>query len=526
MRVRDALALESLSDTEVVAGRAGLDRELRWIHCMDLPDPRPWVSSGQILLTTGASWPPGEKAERELIVDLDDRGLAALGIPIGQYLEGFSPSARRVADELAFPLLEIPNEVAWAEITREVHSALLAQENDGEDLAPLLAQLTQAAGESADLQGLADVLAGILGRGVALTSIQGHVLAARDVDGGPPPLSGRSGAGALPEQLMAALRTTEGFARLQRGEGPTPIQAIPEVGLEALVALPLMLRDRPVAVLWITPGELPLTPQETILSQHATAVAAIQLAHQSHVAAVATKLGGDLLDTLLRTGELDGDADLGRARMLGIRTEAVYRVGIVELEDAEPSRSRRARLRILRRLGQVAAPRVVFDGGDRLTFLLPVALEPESVLEPIIESDWSAVVSRPREGIGDLPEGLREATQLLRHVPAGKIERYENLLTSRILLGDRDAREPFLDEVLGDLRRARGGEQLVETVLALAECGFGRNRAAAALHLHANTLRYRLSRVETLSGLDLSDPETQFRLQLAARLLRLPPDGP
>ncbi len=63
---------------------------------------------------------------------------------------------------------------------------------------------------------------------------------------------------------------------------------------------------------------------------------------------------------------------------------------------------------------------------------------------------------------------------------------------------------------------------LERSLLCYARHGFLRNRAAAALGVHQNTLRYRVERVSDLAGLDLHDPEVRFRLQLAAALLSAP----
>ena len=58
----------------------------------------------------------------------------------------------------------------------------------------------------------------------------------------------------------------------------------------------------------------------------------------------------------------------------------------------------------------------------------------------------------------------------------------------------------------------------IETLRAYLDCGASAREAAAVLHLHVNTLRYRLRRISALSGLDLDDPESRFRADLALRL--------
>ena len=40
-------------ELEVVAGEAGLDRAVRWVHSSELADPTPWLSGGELLLMTG-----------------------------------------------------------------------------------------------------------------------------------------------------------------------------------------------------------------------------------------------------------------------------------------------------------------------------------------------------------------------------------------------------------------------------------------------------------------------------------------
>ena len=40
-------------ELEIVAGEAGLDRAVRWVHISELADPTPWLSGGELLLTTG-----------------------------------------------------------------------------------------------------------------------------------------------------------------------------------------------------------------------------------------------------------------------------------------------------------------------------------------------------------------------------------------------------------------------------------------------------------------------------------------
>lgn len=88
---------------------------------------------------------------------------------------------------------------------------------------------------------------------------------------------------------------------------------------------------------------------------------------------------------------------------------------------------------------------------------------------------------------------------------------------------DADAVPRFVDAVLGPVLGwdARRGTALVETLGAYFDAGESRQGAAAALHVHANTVQQRLDRIWTLLDGDPRDAEYRFRLQAAVRLERL-----
>ncbi|MGH2603374.1 MAG: PucR family transcriptional regulator, partial [Dehalococcoidia bacterium] len=59
---------------------------------------------------------------------------------------------------------------------------------------------------------------------------------------------------------------------------------------------------------------------------------------------------------------------------------------------------------------------------------------------------------------------------------------------------------------------------LVQTLTVFLESSGSWNRCAAKLHLHVNTLRYRISRIEQLTGRDLTSFADRVDLYLALKL--------
>ena len=79
------------------------------------------------------------------------------------------------------------------------------------------------------------------------------------------------------------------------------------------------------------------------------------------------------------------------------------------------------------------------------------------------------------------------------------------------------------ERVYGPLESAaeKGGADLQTTLEAFLEAGLDRRATAEALHVHPNTLDYRLRRIEEVTGLLFADPDAVMLLALAIRRRRL-----
>ena len=58
----------------LAAGSAGVDREIRWAHAIELGDPTPWLSGGELVLTTGMRLPRTTVLRRDYVTRLDEAG--------------------------------------------------------------------------------------------------------------------------------------------------------------------------------------------------------------------------------------------------------------------------------------------------------------------------------------------------------------------------------------------------------------------------------------------------------------------
>jgi DNA-binding PucR family transcriptional regulator len=97
-----------------------------------------------------------------------------------------------------------------------------------------------------------------------------------------------------------------------------------------------------------------------------------------------------------------------------------------------------------------------------------------------------------------------------------------------LALQDQDVLDAFRESLLAPLEDydSSTGGALVETVRAFLEAGGRWQETAARLHVHVNTLRNRLERVEALSGRRLDSTPDRVDLWLALQAASAGTTGP
>src|SRR4051795_10443981 len=98
-------------ELELLAGDDAADAPVRWVHISELGDPTPWLSGGELLLTTGMGL--GDAAgQRAYLERLADHGLAGLGFGLGFGGHDEVPEALlEAALARGFPLFCVPYEL-------------------------------------------------------------------------------------------------------------------------------------------------------------------------------------------------------------------------------------------------------------------------------------------------------------------------------------------------------------------------------------------------------------------------------
>ncbi|MBA9006555.1 MULTISPECIES: PucR family transcriptional regulator [Thermomonospora] len=548
LSVGEVLGVSTLKGARLIGGRSGLDRIVQRLNVMEVPDILAWVKPNELLLTTGYPLRNTPQALENLVADLDERGLSALAVKLGRYLDGLPPQMIEQADRLGFPLILLPGDVGFDDILNQVltdilnrQAAVLART---EEVHRALVQIVLGGG---GLQEVVDEVAALLE--VAVVAMDGDR---------------RMLAGSGPEDQLQAMLDWDGP---EHASGPVLS------GRHLMVPVLAGGFDHGRIIAHRPAGGLRETDVVGILERAAT-VAALLITKQQAVAAVESKYRADFLRDVLagRAGEDDGI--IAHCAGFGWDLDRPMAVLVAELDDrgaegrgrGEPAgggaRSARGRgddeRMVQERLAQ--AWTTVVRRHDRRGAVVSFAHEVVAIVgaggpggdgpagsaapDPAVlvkeatavfcephgqRRTFSTGISRTVTSPAGLPEAYEQAVKAVRvgrqmH-GAGARAHFDQLGVYRLLslVSDPAELHVFVRETLGELATDDDPEavDLRRTLQVLLDTNLNVAETARQLHFHYNTLRYRIGKLERMLGPFTEDAHLRLNLTLALHVLRM-----
>ncbi|MEY9845011.1 PucR family transcriptional regulator [Streptacidiphilus sp. MAP5-3] len=515
---------------ELQCAPAGLDVEAVDVALLDPEDP-PTARPGELVLAIGvrgrAAIPALRAAARA--------GAAAVAVRIDSSAQ--RETLRDFAEQAGIALLSVRREVRWEHLDALARAAL----GSGRQLP---GGAVENGAEEGDLFALAQTTAVLTGGIVSIEDTANRILAySRSADSDEIDdlrrltILGWQG----PEPYLAKLREWGVFQRLRAGDSVVAIDEHPELGLRRRLAVAIRSGERQLGTIWVQEGATPLADRADQALLGAARVAALQLMRRRRLVSSELRLTQNLLSGVLQ-GTTAAQSLAGHLGLDAKRPAAV-------LGFALPGSDELHREETLSLMAVHAAARhrsaLVAAADERVYVLLP---ELPHGIAAVTLLGWArelaeaatrhlaaATASAPVRGaVGTVSAGLvgtaasrREADRVLDAMASGQVDAQVAEITqvqAQVLLAETLAllaaapavRDPRLTALLA--HDAQHGGQLAASVLAWLDAFGDVRTAAATLHIHPNTLRYRVRRAEQLTSLDLSRPEDRLLAMLQLRL--------
>lgn len=525
LTVRRALQIGGLAKAHCVAGEKGLDRVIKFVDIMEVPDAAGWIRPNEILITCAYSIKDDPAAQVDLVRSLSRCNASALALKPCRFLGPMPRAMIDAADEEGLPLIEIPAGLSYIEITHPLLSEILNdQVQELQYEADVHRKMTRLVLDQKGLESVASTLSGILGTGVYIMDDGFQVLAKSFAGGRADDPSSHAGDQSITALARCIVTRAPDQGVLEkngivsgRGISCSPISS----GANRLgyVVMDMVRKD-------------PLTPLETRAIEQATIASGLEIAKINAIRETQARLRSDFFARVL-SGQEEAQA-VTMAKILGINMECLFSVVVASIDGAQDPQAKEQYQRLAAAAREECRSRG-FQGNALEFHGSVVAICGESAEK----ADWNAVsvaraiggvvvdgdcrtisigVSGSHKGVSSLVPAYaqaRKALDLGRIIYGrGRVSLYREL--SPYLLLDNVSKQTLSDYwrvQMGPL--IRGNPKLLETLRVFLECGGEIKRASKRLYVHRNTLDYRLERIGDLLGSNVRDPEVQFRLRLA-----------
>jgi hypothetical protein len=510
VRVRDLLSIEELK-LSLLTGEEHLDRAFTAVQITDLPDPGRYLSGGELVLT-GLMWRQGPHDSAGFVDRLVTAGVAALGAGLARLGE-IPADLVEACRTRGLPLLEVPVETSFKTIS-EVIDPRLAGALAG-DLRTALGRhrrIVTAVAEGAGLGELFALMADELGITGGVLSATGELIAG-DLVGAP--------VRRLAREYLAAARLPHA---VRLPEGDYTLFAAGRAHRAAGWAL-------------VCAGDL---IGQSDLGFELAACVALERTRMEEGRRVERRLLAELVGLACADGD---PAEVGaRLRTCGLAAAEPY--AVVNVTVVRPGAARGPDPATLG--GQVVEELlgrriVAAAGADGAVGLVPLATAARPVAETVeaLAGLLGAGVETLAGGLPDVvvsigisamvrgPSAIRGGVEEAGHARrlaearGGGVVSSAEIYTHALLLATvpGDVRRSFAARSLAPLFEydRRHQSELVRTLGTFLDCAGSWHACAERMHVHVNTVRYRIRRVEELTGRDLSTMADRVDLFLALR---------
>jgi PucR family transcriptional regulator, purine catabolism regulatory protein len=531
LTVREMLSQDAMRGTRIIAGADGLDRVVRRLNVMTVPNIVRWTKQDEFLLTTGYPLPrqPGEFGQ--LIEQLAANGLAGLGVKLDEYLAEVPADAVELADRAAFPIIVIPPTSPLDDVLSQTFETIVNRQ------ATALARRQQIhdaflriALTGGGLARLSDELAEILpGADVVICDPAGYPLAATTRSCAPP-------------RDARARYLLDGSDRVDTAWLVAGVHRDAGTGTPRAAAL---IRAGEMRHGWVLAvgGAQGLPGMAEVAVEQAALVAALEITRDLAVLAVEQQFASNALHDLVTGTAANMDEALERAVRFGWDLQRPLTVLVARDcgDDAVHPEGRPQEAAALR--AAELWTRAVHDrdpdaavAGFATELVAVVGVDDPAALARKIHADmtastgraYSVGVSQIGAGPLDIPRRYEEARVALqvgqRLNGSGAVTNFAGLGLYRLISNVSQAElRAFVHDTLGpvlDLPEPACSD-LLKSLAVLSSTRFNVAESARILHYHYNTMRYRVTKLERMLGEFADDAAATLRIGVALEILRM-----
>ncbi len=547
--VQELLNLEIMKKAKVLAGKDGLDRRISKVNVMEVPDIINWVGSGEFLLTTAYSLKDDISKLDELIKQLDKKNIAGVGIKTKRYIKEVPIHILHTADELDFPLIEIPHEVSHSEIMMPALTEIIDKQ------IKLLYKIDNIHNKLIDVMLKGGSLKQI---GAAIYEGIDNTFAIKEDVFGSSIIYCDDSIKMQIKNILSKENNKNNFDFNYYKHGNYMYKKITDNinGKEInRVKIPIYTKDRNYGYMYIWEDKKTMTPVELTVIEASISIIALDLVKKLSIFEIESKHKIEFFEDLFASDENRHNKALERASYFDFDPTLSYAVIVISLGNVEESNKYTSYtkkylqqlnvklLSIIDRLSRHIDDKIIYaNKSDRLIILYGIESGKDVyknrnkimrfcndiysyIDKEGIENKISIGIGRCYDDTTKLWKSYREANRAVENLKEDiklKPIHYDDLGIYRILSYEdlRPELIQFYKESLEPLVQYdnQKGTDLVETLRKYFECGGNSKKVSEKMYTHYNTIIYRMQRIKEITGIDFDNYNDRLNYEISLKI--------
>lgn len=519
---RDLTQLHAMEGCTLLSGGAGLDERVRRISVSDNRDLLRWTEPGDALLTSGFLFRNDFSGLEDQIPLLKEAGAAALCLKMQQ--NEVPPAILHLADELSFPIIRLPADCIFSNVSIAVSEAIFNMETlSHRTVQNRIETFLDAVSDNLGLEHILETLEELLGNAVILLDDSSEMI------------------------------TTPPTADFFRGFSSDPAHYFRRCATQTDPMLELEGRSCPLSIFPINTGAAqpsliiicgtngPISELDNTSISRISRMLAVEIRNSSTIHKIQRKYKKQFAQDWL-LGNLKNETDILLAAAnsdYNFQRQKNYQVAILRLpENAQDETQIDHHISAVRRVVKDTKANILFTFFDKhLIFLLDDPLTPGSVppyfsallhrLEKMLRAESLSICVSSVQPPLNVPEAYEEAKKLLFisqqcgiHDPFIFRENLGIYSLLALLPTESADVHNFRERYLSPLREydCQHHSELVRTLRVYLASNHNTRATANCMFAHYNTISYRINRIKEILQLDIDDVDISVELNIAFKL--------
>lgn len=535
-----------LSTSEIVAGYQTLENVVKGVTIMEAPDIVNWLAGGELLLTSLYAAPAGTLNYKDFVRKLAEKGVAAIAIKVGRFVERIPEDMIEAANQYGLPIIELDANVRFVDVMYPIMAELFNNQVVKLNYYKIIQErFTALALHCLGLEKIIRTLEDLIGNPVAVYDRNFKSMSTTT------------------PQIEKFIEIADLFQKESLNEKLSfyrQMVRFPDLGEEPVpqVVVPIRAFNQVKAYLTVVEINKRLQEMDLICLEHAATVVTLDLVKKVAVQEVEQKFQNDLLENLI-TGNTALNNTLERAALIGWDLTKSYTIVLFDIDNIDgilantkesPDKMYLQELKsdvvsiITNAVRRHTKNFILGTKNDAIILLWPSPEVYNGLLDQIKKTGKEIQEQIKKKvksvsvaiGIGDvalkvdeIPRSFKEARDAItfgrmiqgQHV----IEAFSELGVFRILckFAERNELHSFVPkQLLVLMEHDKTNEaDLLKTLEIFLDCNGNASKAAKKLFIHYKTILYRLERIKEITGMDLETNEHRLEIEMGLKIIRL-----